>query len=58
MDSCRGEKRDPCVVVLAVVPAEELCTEGPGIFYGTKPGGELRPVLECFELRFRVRVVI
>ena len=46
------------MVMLTVVPAEELCADGSGVFDGAEPGGELGPVLECFELRFGIGIVV
>jgi hypothetical protein len=41
-----GEQRDPAVVVLQVVPAEEPLAEGAGVLDAAEPVGEGRVVLE------------
>ena len=58
VDLLGGHHGDTAVVVLLVVPVEELLAERTGILCRSEPVRELRAVLERFELRFRVRVVV
>ena len=44
--------------MLFVIPAKEILAEGSGILYGAEPVGELWAILECFELRFRVWIIV
>jgi hypothetical protein len=46
------------MLMLAVVPGEELLTETPGIFNRAEAIRELRSVLESFGVRLGKRVVI
>ena len=50
MQHLRGEQGDAAVMMLVVVPGEELLAKGAGIFDGAEALGEFRPVLEGFEL--------
>ena len=54
----RGKETDASVMVLGVVPREESLAKGAGVLDRAKAIGELRPVLQGFELAFRERVVI
>jgi hypothetical protein len=53
-----GEQRDPAVVVLVVIPAEEVLAEGAGVVDRAEPGGEGRVVFEGLELAFAVGIVV
>lgn len=46
------------MVMVVVIPTEEALAETAGIFNRTKELGELRLVLEGFEVGFRIRIVI
>jgi len=46
------------MVMFGVVPGKEMLTKGPGVFDAAKPFREFRPVLHCFEMRFRVGIII
>jgi hypothetical protein len=50
VDGLGGHHRDPGMAVLAVVPAEELLAERPGVLERAEPVGEARPVLQGLEL--------
>ena len=52
VDGGWGVESEAGVSVLVVVPPEEALAEPAAIFDGAEPSGELRPVFECFELRF------
>ncbi len=52
VDGCRGHQADPGVVVLVVVPVEELAAEHSGVLDLVEMVGELGPVLERLEVRF------
>ena len=58
MNRCRGEQGDPAMIMFAGVPAEEPGAGGSGVFNTAESKRKLRPILECLELRFRVRIVI
>jgi hypothetical protein len=58
MDILRGEETYSGMVMFGVVPGEELLAERPGVFDASEPVGELRPVLHCLEMGFRVGIVI
>ena len=58
MQRRRREEADAGVVVLFVVPAEEVDDEGTGVLDGTEAGREAWPILQGSELTFRVRVVV
>jgi hypothetical protein len=47
-----GVKAEAGMAVLMVVPVKEALTERAAVFDGAEPSGELRPVLEGFELCF------
>jgi hypothetical protein len=49
-----GEQRDPAVVVLEVVPAEEALAERAGVLDRAEPVGKGRVVLERLELALGV----
>lgn len=46
------------MVVLFVVPVEEVDGEGTGVLDGAEAGWEAWPILQGSELTFRVRVVV
>ena len=52
------EHGDTAMTMLFVVPIEEGAAEGARIFQAAEPLWKVRPVLKCFELCLRVRVVI
>ena len=52
----RSKEADPRMMMLFVVPAEEVHDKGARIFNGTKAIWKTRPVLQGPELAFRVRV--
>src|SRR6266508_602417 len=54
----RGQQRDPRVVVLVVVPAEEVLAEAAGVLDRAEPLREGGMLLQRLELAFRVRVVV
>lgn len=54
----RSKKADPGVVVLFVVPVEEVDGEGTGVLDGAEAGWKAWPILQGSELTFRVRVVV
>jgi hypothetical protein len=54
----RGKQRDPAVVVLVVIPAEEALAEGAGVVDRAEPVGERRVVFEGLELSLGVGVVV
>ena len=49
---------DTAVPMLFVIPREEVLAENAAILNGAEPLWELRTVLECLELGFRVRIVV
>src|SRR5216683_7593632 len=53
-----GHQADAAVTMNGVVPAEEDLTVGASIFDRTEARREVWPVLQGFELRFGVRIVI
>src|ERR1043166_7071461 len=54
----RCEQRQPRVLVMMVVPVEELGTPSAGMLYVTEAPGEIGLVLERLELRLGKRVVV
>src|SRR5580704_2999688 len=58
MNHSRGEKTQPGMAVLVVVPGEEFLGEGSGILQTPKAFRETGPVLQSPEVTFRIRVVI
>ena len=58
MHDLRGQQPETGVMVLGVVPGEELLAEAASVFLGAKSVRELRAVLQGFELAFRKRVVV
>ncbi len=54
----RREEADAGVVVLFVVPVEEVDGEGTGVLDRAEAGWEAWPILQGSELTFRVRVVV
>lgn len=58
MHIARHEEPEPGVVVLAVVPAEEVTAEGAHVLDRAEAVGEVLAVLNCLELRRRERVVV
>src|SRR5512132_4582665 len=58
VDVCGGQQADSGVVVLDVVPGEEVLAEDAGVLDGTEVVGEGGPVLEGLELGLGVRIVV
>ena len=58
VDVGRSVQADARMAVIVVVPGEESSAVGTGVLEAAEPVGEVRPVLEGPELRFRVRIVI
>jgi hypothetical protein len=58
MDGGRRHQADAAVAVLVVVPAEELLAVSAGVLDRAEAIGEVGSVLESFELRLGVRIVI
>ena len=58
MQGGRGEEADAGVVVLFVVPVEEVDGKSAGVLDRAEAGWEAGPVLQGAELAFRVRVVV
>jgi len=58
MQRFRGEQGDAAVMMLAVVPSEELPAKGACVLDGAEAVGELGPILEGFELALRVEFAI
>ena len=58
MDGVRAHQADAAVAVLVVVPVEEALTVRASVLERAEARGEVGPVLQGLELRFRVRVVI
>ena len=54
----RGKQADPGVMMLLVVPVEEVDGEGAGIFDGAETIRKTGPVFQGFELALRVRVIV
>ena len=54
----RCHQTDAAMVVILVVPIEEVAAEASGVLDAAKALGELRLVLECLEVAFRERVVV
>src|SRR3990167_1580394 len=46
------------MMVLGVVPGEEILTESPGILNRAEISGEIRTIFEGFKLRFRIGIII
>src|SRR3978361_848119 len=58
MHLVRGHEADPGVMVVLVVPIEELAAEGLGILDAAEPAGKARLVLQGLEVAFGERVVV
>ena len=58
MNHSRGEKTQPGVAVLVVVPGEEFLGKRPGVLQAPKAFRETGPVLQSPEMTLRIRVVI
>ena len=58
MNRGRRQQLQAGVMVLVVIPGEELQAETAGILDGAKAVGVLRAVLHGFEVSFRERIVI
>ena len=58
MDHMRRQESDPAVMVLAVVPANEFGHQSARLLDGGETRWKLGAVLESFELRFRVGIVV
>jgi hypothetical protein len=57
MHLVRGHEADPGVMMILVVPVEELAAEGPGIGDAAKAAGKARLVLQGLEVALGERVV-
>ena len=58
VDLVRGHEADPGVMMILVVPVEELAAEGLGILDAAEPAGKARLVLQGFEVALGERVVV
>ena len=58
VDDRRCQQGNAPVVVLVIVPVEELLAETVTVFLGAESIRKVRPVLEGLELAFRKRIVI
>ena len=58
VDIVGREEADAGVVVLGVVPGEEVPTVGAGVFVGAKAVGEIRAVLHGLEMPLGERIVV
>ena len=58
MDGCRSQQLQPGMMMLVVIPGEEVLTETAGILDGAETVRVVRPVFHGFEVRFRERVVV
>jgi hypothetical protein len=58
VDIVGREEADAGMVVLGVVPGEEVPTVGAGVFLRAKTVGEIRTVLHGFEVPLRERIVV
>ena len=58
VDLVGGHQADPDMMVVLIVPAEEIPTERPGVPDAAKVLGKLRLVFQGFEVAFRERVVV
>ena len=58
VDVTGGVQAEPAVMMLVVVPGEEVLAVRPGGLKRGEPGGERRPVLQGLELGLGVRVVV
>ena len=58
VDVVRGQQRETRVVMLEVVSVEEVLAECTRIFDRPESRREISPILECFELRLGVGVVV
>ena len=58
MNLLRGHQRNTAMAMFFVIPIEKPLTETPGILDRSEPVGKLWTILQGFELRFGVRVVI
>ena len=58
VDIFRGQETDAGMVMLGIVPTEEILAEKPGILGTAEPFRKLRPVFQCFKLGLRIWVVI
>ena len=54
----RGQQGDPAVMMFVVVPGKERQAKGTCVLDGAEALRKLGPVLEGFELAFRVRIVV
>ncbi len=58
VNGSRGHQLEAGVMMLVVVPREELLAETSGLFEGPEAVGEARPIFQCFEVGLRVGVVV
>lgn len=58
VDNVRGQQSNARMVMLVVVVVEEILAEGAGILEAAKTSGELRAILEGFEVSLGVGIVV
>ena len=58
VDDCGREQSQAPMVMFVVVPGEERAAEAKAVLLGIETVGELRPVLERFEVALRERIVV
>ena len=58
MHHVRRQQRDPAVMVLPVVPADEFCHQRACLLDGCETLRKLGAIFEGFELRLRVGIVV
>ena len=58
MDLFRRHQGNTGMTMLFIIPVEKILTKYSRILNRAEPLRELRTILQCFELGFRVRVVI
>lgn len=54
----RREQLEPRVIVIVVVPVDEITGEPPRVFDFSEAIGEIGAVLHRFEVRFAIRIVV
>lgn len=52
------QEADSAVVVLVVVPVEELLRPGAGVLDALEAPGVVRPVLQCLEISFDEGIIV
>ena len=58
MNLVRGHQTDPGVVMVLIVPVEELTAEAFGVLDAAETLWEARLILQCLEVAFGERVVV